>query len=133
MYCPLMLRSRTIRGEHNDVMAYENEQCLKANCAWWLESRNCCPIKEMGEVAGQIIEWNAIKNLVQRQPMVKYKGGTDKMICKRCGTGGFARDGNYCLHCQIAVDIEEAIGKKLADAGVDEGFPDWQKPIMPST
>ncbi len=50
------------------------------------------------------------------------------MICKRCGTGGFSREGGYCLHCQLAIDIETSIGTTLEKAGVDEGFPDWQKP-----
>ena len=50
------------------------------------------------------------------------------MICKRCGTGGVTRVEGFCLHCQIAVDIEKELGCTLAEAGVDEGFPDWQKP-----
>ena len=50
------------------------------------------------------------------------------MICKRCGTGGVQRESGYCLHCQIAVDLESASGKTIKEMGVDEGFPDWQKP-----
>ena len=50
------------------------------------------------------------------------------MICNRCGSRCPPRESGYCLHCQIAVDIEEGIGKSLKEAGVDEGFPDWEKP-----
>ena len=52
------------------------------------------------------------------------------MICERCGTGDFRREGGYCLHCQLAIAIEVALGTTLEKAGVDEGFPDWKKPTQ---
>lgn len=50
------------------------------------------------------------------------------MICGRCGSECSERPSGYCLHCQIAVDLEEALGVPLAQAGVQEGFPDYKKP-----
>ena len=50
------------------------------------------------------------------------------MICKRCGSSCPLREGGYCFHCKVGTDLEKRLGKSLKDAGVDEGFPDWQKP-----
>jgi len=50
------------------------------------------------------------------------------MICKRCNSKCPQRDSGYCLHCQIATDLEAKLGKPLAEAGIREGFPDWEPP-----
>ena len=64
MFCPVMLKSRATQGEYNDLMTYNNEQCLKGNCAWWLGNRECCAINAIGKVAGEITAHNAIGNWV---------------------------------------------------------------------
>ena len=51
------------------------------------------------------------------------------MICKRCGSSCPQRDSGYCLHCQVATEIEKALGKTLKEAGIGEGFPGWRKPM----
>lgn len=50
------------------------------------------------------------------------------MICKRCGSKCPHRPEGYCFHCLVAVKMEQAIGMPLAEAGIDEGFPEWKKP-----
>jgi hypothetical protein len=56
------------------------------------------------------------------------------MICKRCGTRCPPKKEGYCFHCLVATDIERALSEKageditLTQAGVIEGFPDWEKP-----
>lgn len=50
------------------------------------------------------------------------------MICKRCGSECSERESGYCLHCQIATDLEATSGKTIEAMGIQEGFPDWQKP-----
>ena len=56
------------------------------------------------------------------------------MICKRCGTRCPPRESGLCFHCQVTNDLERALSREvgkpitLAEAGVDEGFPDWGKP-----
>lgn len=56
------------------------------------------------------------------------------MICKRCGSGCPERPEGYCFHCLVTTDLEQALSEKvgkpitLSEAGVQEGFPDWQKP-----
>jgi len=50
------------------------------------------------------------------------------MKCKRCGGDCPERPEGYCLHCLVATDLEKALGKTLKEAGVEEGFPDWQEP-----
>ncbi len=50
------------------------------------------------------------------------------MICNRCGSHCPQRDEGYCLHCLIGTGMEKALGKSLKETGIDEGFPDWQKP-----
>lgn len=56
------------------------------------------------------------------------------MICKRCGTRCPERPHGYCFHCQIAVNLETALSVRagkpmtLKDAGIKEGFPDYEKP-----
>ena len=49
-------------------------------------------------------------------------------ICRRCGTGGVTRESGYCLHCQIAIDIEAMSGKPIKEMGIEEGLPDYKKP-----
>ena len=46
------------------------------------------------------------------------------MICKRCGRDCPERPEGYCLHCKIAVDIDEATGGKISDGTIKEGFTD---------
>jgi len=64
--------------------------------------------------------------------------GEEVMICKRCGSDCPERPEGYCLHCLVGTDIEKALSDKvgkpitLSQAGVDEGFPDWQKPSRKS-
>jgi len=50
------------------------------------------------------------------------------MICKRCGSRCPPHEGGYCFHCLVSTDLEKALGKSLKDAGIAEGFPDWEKP-----
>jgi hypothetical protein len=56
------------------------------------------------------------------------------MICNRCGTRCPPSDSGLCFHCQVGHELQQAISQKagkaitLAEAGIREGFPDWQKP-----
>lgn len=49
------------------------------------------------------------------------------MICKRCETRCPVRDTGLCLHCEVAVTLDEATGGKISDCTIREGNPDWQK------
>lgn len=51
------------------------------------------------------------------------------MICKRCGSECPERESGYCFHCQVGLE-SGLIDKEtnLPHKGVQEGFPDWQKP-----
>jgi len=56
------------------------------------------------------------------------------MICKRCGTRYHFTESGLCFHCEVATNLENAISEvkgkpvTLVEAGVSEGFPDWEKP-----
>jgi len=50
------------------------------------------------------------------------------MICKRCETRCPIRESGLCLHCEVAVALDEATGGKISDGTIKEGNPDWQKP-----
>lgn len=38
MKCPLVLAHTEIKGDHDEAVAYHQNDCLGHNCAWWYET-----------------------------------------------------------------------------------------------